>query len=298
MPVNTEVLEPYFNTPAHAYSPELGVIKLTGQDTIKLLQGQTTSDFNALTSKQGLFGALCNPKGRIIVNFFALAQDHAVLLVLNRALVDKVITHLKKYAVFFKVSIENATEEFSLSESFSPAAELDSESTTFSIHQEDAGISIITATAPMIAKLHLCAASAQIKEQNASRVPLLRLCYARPLINLEQSETILPQWLNMQSSGGVSFTKGCYTGQEIVARMQYRGKSKKQLALVLLGNKLVEESKLLDQHAKETIQVLNIASSENFSLAQVILNSSPEETGPITLDGQEVKYIPLPYAID
>lgn len=234
----------------------------------------------------------------LLLIFFALAQDHAVLLVLNRALVDKVITHLKKYAVFFKVSIENATEEFSLSESFSPAAELDSESTTFSIHQEDAGISIITATAPMIAKLHLCAASAQIKEQNASRVPLLRLCYARPLINLEQSETILPQWLNMQSSGGVSFTKGCYTGQEIVARMQYRGKSKKQLALALLPEGTTSHSALTDSEGKETAQIFNLASVENHTLAQLILNSDIEDTGELKIDEQTITWLPLPYAMD
>ncbi|GAB3489352.1 CAF17-like 4Fe-4S cluster assembly/insertion protein YgfZ [Marinomonas epiphytica] len=293
-----KALETLFDSSVTALAPDLGIIRVSGQDAIKLLQGQTTSDFSTLSDTNGLYGALCNVKGRIIANFFALLQDESVLLVLDKALIEKVITHLKKYAVFFKTNIEDGSSDFHIYEHFGPTQSNEPDNHEFSLALKDDCLQILTAKSPVEAKFMLCSAGNELPVENPHLAPLLRLSYARPLVTLEQSENVLPQWINMQSSGGISFTKGCYTGQEIVARMQYRGKSKKQLALVLLENELVEGAKLLDQHAKEAIQVLNIASSENFSLAQVILNSSPEETGPITLDGQEVRYIPLPYAID
>ncbi|MFT4574099.1 MAG: folate-binding protein YgfZ, partial [Marinomonas primoryensis] len=126
----------------------------------------------------------------------------------------------------------------------------------------------------------------------------LAILAARPLIALEQSETILPQWLNMQSTGGISFTKGCYTGQEIVARMQYRGKSKKQLILVTWQGHNDTTLDITDGQGKNIGQVFAIANIEETYFAQIILNIEPNEMDKILLGNQEVTLLPLPYSLD
>ena len=123
----------------------------------------------------------------------------------------------------------------------------------------------------------------------------LSLLAARPLIQLEQSENLLPQWINMQTTGGVSFTKGCYTGQEIVARMQYRGKSKKQLALATWQGDMDTQQALLDSEGKNLGQVLSVEQIGDDHIAQIILNQDITECSELFLDGAKIHLIELPY---
>ena len=136
-----------------------------------------------------------------------------------------------------------------------------------------------------------------IAEKNQDLAPLAIL-NARPLINLEQSETILPQWLNMQSTAGISFTKGCYTGQEIVARMQYKGKSKKQLALVTWQGHIDTTKDIVDEQGKSVGQVFSSTQIKDTYYAQIILNVEPNEVEQLLLDNKEIILLPLPYALD
>lgn len=284
---------------------DVGVLRVTGLDAKKFLQGQTTCDMNKLSNDCGLYGAICSIKGRIISSFYLVQNNDEVWMIMTKDLVEKTLLHLKKYAVFFKTELINEQDLFTVYSKMIPSsAETTSAplSERLTVTQDDQHIALTLSHYPLEVKWLIRRSENQtnqpvIEEKNT---PLagLSILSARPLITLEQSDTLLPQWLNMQSTGGISFTKGCYTGQEIVARMQYRGKSKKQMALVTWQGQLDSKKDLQDEQGKTIGQVFSVANIEDTYLAFVIINIEPSEAKSLILDEQEITLLALPYTLD
>jgi folate-binding protein YgfZ len=157
-----------------------GLLKITGPDAKKFLQGQLTCNLDEVTEEPRL-GAHCNPQGRIISLFRIFLKDENYFLQMPPSMIPIALKALKKYAVFFKVELSDASSEIKISEK---------------INQQNK--------------------QAEIENGIAEIYP-------------ETSEKFLPHELNLPTLGGVSFNKGCFTGQEIIARMQYRGKLKTRL---------------------------------------------------------------------
>ena len=280
---------------------EIGVLCVTGTDAKKFLQGQITCDINKLSISDSLYGAICSIKGRIISNFYLVQKDEDVLMLMSKDLVEKTLQHLKKYSVFFKT-------ELTSNENFSVYAKL-TESTLQTTQNTLPEKLTTSSDSHNVIKVTLCEYPIQIewlitdtnntliKEQN-TELSALSVLAARPLITLEQSENILPQWLNMQRTGGISFTKGCYTGQEIVARMQYKGKSKKQLALFQWTNFLDSTQAIVDQAEKNLGEVLSVTRLNDIYYAQAIVNTDPNEVESFLLDNHKITIIPLPYLLE
>ncbi|MEP0073939.1 MAG: hypothetical protein ABJE79_14675 [Marinomonas sp.] len=279
---------------------EIGVLKATGPDAKKFLQGQITCDINKLTQTDALYGAICSIKGRIITNFYLVQNNDDVLMLMSADLVEKILLHLKKYAVFFKAELSDESEHFHL---YSRLTKASVESAPETLTEKlpaitnENGLNLTVSQCPITVQWLLTDSSYKIKEQN-QELAALEMLSARPVINLEQSETMLPQWLNMQRTGGISFTKGCYTGQEIVARMQYRGKSKKQLALFQSETPMETNQDILDKEGKNVGQVIKAAALSNGYLAQAIINTDPSEIDGFLIDNQTINHLSLPYSID
>ena len=285
-----------------AKQAHIGALKVTGSDAQKFLQGQVTCDLNKLSDSSGLYGAICNVKGRIISNFLLVQNAQDILMLMSADVLEKTLTHLKKYAVFFKVELTNASTDYVISSHIQtsneavPAGKL---AETFAVTTEHQQQALLIATYPMQVTWRIQAASsAVIDEHKAHLATPLQLLLARPLINAAQSEETLPQWLNMQSNGGISFTKGCYTGQEIIARMQYRGKSKKQMALICWQGDIHDALDIVDDKDKVIGSIFNHATIGQQQLAQVILNAPPEEIEQAFYQGQAVNFMALPYELD
>lgn len=276
---------------------DIGVLRVSGPDTKKLLQGQTTCDMNKLSQDTGLYGAICSIKGRIISSFYIVqSNDDDVLMLMAKNLVEKTLLHLKKYAVFFKAELVDEQDNFAV---YSKLAVSQSHaSNLFTTNKNDDVISLTVSPEPLDIQWLICPASNNELEEQNPELAALAILAARPLISLEQSETILPQWLNMQSTGGISFTKGCYTGQEIVARMQYKGKSKKQLALVTWQGNLDTTQDILDGQGKNVGQIFSSANVQDRHYAQIILNIDPSEAEQLLMDGSELTLLPLPYSLE
>ncbi len=278
----------------------LGVLRVTGVDAKKFLQGQITCDINKLTPDSGLYGAICSIKGRIITNFYLVQYNEDILMLMAKDLVEKTTLHLKKYAVFFKTELIDTQDKMTVYASFSAQneAQPSNHPERFDTTQSKNGVTLTLCQKPLVMQWHIVESeSANLTEQNA-HLSALSILDARPLIYLEQSETILPQWLNMQSTGGISFTKGCYTGQEIVARMQYKGKSKKQLALVTWDGLLDTTKDITDAQGKSVGQIFAVAAIQSTHFAQIILNIEPNETETLSLDNHVVTLLPLPYSLE
>jgi len=238
--------------PDTTYITELGyqgLLAFDGADAATFLQGQVTTDVRELANGQWKLGAQCNLKGRMQASF-ALVQTHAeqVLLRSHASLTDVTADHLKKYAVFSKVSINNVSDHWRRIGVFGPAATklIDQQ-----LQQPLANVGDVQVTEDLIClklepqryELWLTPERAEpLWQQLAETCTLansqlwqladIRAGWAE--ISAANTGEFGPQELHYPLIGAVSFKKGCYTGQEIVARLHYKGKLKKHMTRIAL----------------------------------------------------------------
>lgn len=194
----------------------LGLLKISGSGAHKLLQGQLTCDVDQVSARGGIMGAHCNPQGRVISLFAITKMDDAFYLVMPRQLLDIAAQALKKYAPFYKAELADATDVYQIL-GVQNHDDLQQHAAAVIHLPEPATRSILIMT------------SGQTASNNSESWQLLDILDGIPSIYPATSGAFLPHDLNLPNLKAVSFTKGCYTGQEIIARMQYRGKPKKHL---------------------------------------------------------------------
>lgn len=209
-----------------------GLLKVTGDKAKDLLQGQLTCDLNEINSTTTRMGAHCNPQGRIISLFRVIFFQNHYYLLMPKSLIPNAINGLKKYAIFYKVQFEDVSDQFEcigyIGQQLNPVPQNPNEL----IPLDDGFIFKITAERYEIIRkfystqVNLPEKTSEISENDWKYLDLIA---GFPTIYPETSEKFLPHEINLPALGGVSFNKGCYTGQEIIARMQYRGKLKTEL---------------------------------------------------------------------
>jgi folate-binding protein YgfZ len=198
----------------------LGVLAIEGPDAATFLQGQATCDARALSATRGALGALCNLQGRMIVSFHALATANGLWLVMPHDRVAPVLTHLKKYAVFSKVTLSDASDS-SVVLGRAGASDAFTAFTEAGTHwlQLDGGRQLGVAPAGAAT----AAGDGSLAWREAA------IAAGELLVDSANGDRFLPQALNYDVIDGVSFKKGCYTGQEVVARMHFKGRMKERL---------------------------------------------------------------------
>jgi folate-binding protein YgfZ len=172
---------------------------------------------NELADTKTSLGAHCNPQGRVISLFRIFLYGDNYYLQMPRELLPIAIAALKKYAVFFKVNLQDVSDEFTQIGYIGQEPSL----------QKDAFILKISGIEPryeVISKNQNTTAS-----NSENNWKYLDIKNGIPAIYPETSEKFLPHEIDLPKLNGVSFKKGCYTGQEIIARMEYRGKLKNHL---------------------------------------------------------------------
>ncbi|HSW68899.1 MAG TPA: hypothetical protein VLI69_01905 [Gammaproteobacteria bacterium] len=213
---------------------ELGLLRISGEQAKKFLQGQLTCNLDDITSSQFRPGAHCNPQGRVISLFQLFMYDNDYYLQMPRELIPVAMQALQKYAVFFKVKLNDASQ--TLKQLGYAGDELPD--MPKNIHEQlslDQFIVMRLPGAPVryqfIGKIDAMNSlqSEQKKDFNAWKS--MDILHKIASIYPETSEKFLPHELDLPHLNAVSFNKGCYTGQEIIARMEYRGKLKNHLYL-------------------------------------------------------------------
>jgi folate-binding protein YgfZ len=219
----------------------LAVLKVTGKDAAKLLQGQITCNANDITDNQGNLGALCNPKGRAVATFILIKRSDRFLMVLPVELLPTVKNRLQKYVLRADVALADGSEEFCLIGLRQDDASKSDLGQLFSTRQE--GVVSINLSSRQNRSLIIAEASQaagfwneKVQLENfqpagSEKWRYLDLISGLPWLGAATSEEFVPQMLNLDKLGGISFSKGCYTGQEIVARTHYLGKIKRALFL-------------------------------------------------------------------
>lgn len=193
----------------------LGVIQISGEDSISYLQGQLTCDMTLLHQNQWLAGAHCNAKGKLWSNFVILQATDALYMVMHKAVLAHSLAALRKYAVFSKVEINDVSGRYQV---------------VASTPEQSIAEAIATANLPIHCQISVHPNASAIGDESRSRWMLHFIQYGYPwLANDTQVEQFIPQMLSLDTLDAISFTKGCYIGQETVARMHYRGKQNRVL---------------------------------------------------------------------
>lgn len=216
-----------------------GIIKVSGPDAIKFLQGQLTCDVNAVQSGIHSLGAYCNIKGKVESLFRLWHNNEEFYLRMIAGLVEPTLQELKKYAVFFKVILENVSARvcgFGVANHNVEITINDPELTVLTITPQKR-YEIYGPIKALETAWHSCIAHASHVDPYLWEA--LDIEDHIPELYPETKSEFFPHDLNLPELQAVSFTKGCFRGQEIIARMQHRGKLKRHLCLFTANN--VEE---------------------------------------------------------
>ncbi len=220
------------------------LLLVKGPDAGKFLQGQVTCDVKELNEPVTRLGAQCNPKGRILLSFRALQMNNeTIALRLPASMMESAQKTLGKYIVFSKAKLQDGGNDFALFGLFGDSAAAVASTffqqlpTTYEGWIEKDGSYLIqlaanrfecwVATATVGSFLD--AIEKQTQKVSADEWQLLDIAAGIGEVYPESYELFTPQELNYQLVNGINFRKGCYTGQEIVARLHYRGKLKRHM---------------------------------------------------------------------
>ena len=181
-----------------------------------------------------LYGAFCNPKGRIKTTFLLLKEsDEDLLMLLDRDQIDYLRDELKMYIAFFKSEITDLSDDYRVIGAIEEGDMHHSENVVFTLEREENRISVHIPGGTGRSLLLIPNAMADKLQFTQTQQWYLEDIQAGLIWTTEsEREKFLPHDINLPGLGGVSYDKGCYTGQEIVARMHYRGNPKYTTAVL------------------------------------------------------------------
>jgi len=210
----------------YALLPNLGLIKVAGDDARSFLQGQFTADLRRITPTQGCLAAWCNPQGRVLFLVQLLGLDDGFLLVVPLSELERLLKRLRMFVLRAKVSLEDWSASWAVAgiaaeQAPAPVGDCPPEATG-STRALPPLLGPEAAVQHWLRESGLGAASADDWWADDAALAL-------PRIEGASSERFLPQQLNLDRLGMMSFDKGCYPGQEIIARLKYRGQVKTRL---------------------------------------------------------------------
>jgi tRNA-modifying protein YgfZ len=215
----------------------LGVIRVEGEDAAGFLQGQLTQDFVMLEPSQARLAAFCSAKGRMQASFVGFRRSpDEILLVCSRDLLASTLKRLSMFVLRAKARLSDASDAFALFGLAGDAVPPPLPATPWSLWRDGAASVVRLYPADGVARA-LWVAPADTAGPTVPALPeaLWHWMDVRSgVATLSQPvfDAFVPQMLNYESVGGVNFKKGCYPGQEVVARSQFRGTLKRRAYLV------------------------------------------------------------------
>ncbi len=219
-----------------------GLLKVSGEDSEKFLQGQLTCDLENLPSHNWVLGAACNPRGRVYSSFRILRTDDTFFMALQMGILPITQSTLQKYIPFYKAEMQDASSEYKrfglwgnevralLEEIFGPLPKPGSvaDFEKALILNLGGNLPRFEFWCPEVQNLPEGLTS-QLQEKDSVLWRELDHDHGIFMIDEGDVEQYTPEEAGMDVANFVSFEKGCYTGQEIVARMHYKGKGLKRL---------------------------------------------------------------------
>jgi len=293
------------------------IIEIRGPDAVKFMQGQFTCDVAGITPGNHGLGSCCNNKGRMLGVFTIarLAAEH-FLLRLPTETAETLINHLTKFKAFFNCSCELNPQWLPFAW-FGDASVINSTLENLPDHGPAAvsGQDLLVLTTGDTSSRHEIWLQDSMVKRWLSPLDSILDIASEAIWNLAEIKSgigevyastvgeFIPQMFNLQVLGGISFTKGCYTGQEIVARMQYLGKLKKRLYLLQLSGESADiNSSVFDASQKKIGTLVRVESwHSEHQLGLAVLDNQPARQQQQLAVGENgltrCHIMPLPYQL-
>ncbi len=303
-----------------------GLISVHGDDAEIFLQGQFTNDIRKVSDVHSQLSGLCNPKGRLLATFRVFRRGDSYYLCLPATMLEDVIKRLRMFVLRSKVTLEDASDTFvhlggsggDAEQALRKIAGEFPEAVNTVVQDGNNTIIRVPGIHPSYEVFTTIDDARQLWDQlNVQSAPigtdawqLLDIQAGIPVILPQAREAFVPQMTNLQLIDGVSFQKGCYTGQEIVARMQYLGKLKRRMYLARVATDSRpagdEEIFAADNAQQSAGKLLSAAPHPDGGYAMlVVLQIASAEDDEVGLhlgsvDGPqlELETLPYPYAVD
>jgi folate-binding protein YgfZ len=283
----------------------LGVIRVQGEEAGRFLHSQLTQDVASLRPDQARLAAFCNAKGRMLASFVVLARSpDEILLVTSRDLLAPTLKRLSMFVLRAKARLNDATSEFDL-RGLAGTAAAPSEGLA-PWDKRDAGAVQMVRLYPADGQPRaLWVAPAGTPPPAAAAMALDAWLWGEVRsgiapVTAATAEAFVPQMLNYESVGGVNFKKGCYPGQEVVARSQFRGTLKRRAFLVHADRPLQVGQEVFHPADPEQpcglVALAAPAPSGGWD-AIVSIQVSASEGPPLSIDGATATLLPLPYPL-
>ena len=293
--------------------PQWGLIRLAGADAAPFIHNQLTQDFLLIKETQARLAAWCSPKGRVLVSFYGWRPSaEEVLLLCPADSIDYAIKRLSMFVLRSKVKVSNASAEFSICGTLTPTAALDNSAINSgalplaasdgtyalqlpSVAHSAAGdlghFSPVIAVKPASEAIEI-AATAHLDLWNEVQV-----LSGIAIIGEALREAFVPQMINYESIGAVNFKKGCYPGQEIVARSQFRGQIKRRAYIVHAPAALTAGAAVLTASDAECGLVVMAAPAAQGGWHAIVSVQSEHSSEALHVGDQTLRLLPLPYAL-
>ncbi|MEN9770144.1 MAG: hypothetical protein RLZZ180_1774 [Pseudomonadota bacterium] len=237
--------------------PHMGVIRVQGADAASFLQGQLTQDVALLGSDRAPLAAYCNAKGRMQASFIVVKRSaEEILLVCARDSVAPMVKRLSLFVLRAKAKLSDATADYRMVGLTGSAVDaLQAQAQPWSRRDEGDATVVFLYPGAGVSRACWLAPSGQTPPMG----PPVSLDYwhwlsvrsGLAMVGQACFEAFVPQMLNYESVGGVSFKKGCYPGQEVVARSQFRGTIKRRAYLVHASAALGVGQEVFQSHEPE-----------------------------------------------
>ncbi len=274
----------------------LGAISVSGDDAPGFLQGQLSNDIKALSDQNPhQLSAWCNPKGRMVAFFHVLKDSDSYVLIAPRSIIEHILPRFKLFVMRAKVTVEYLPDtgvlgiigtdvvsdlpRYALSDSYNRA--------------------FIVASYTALKALWQKIEADQYRDGRTWEGIDCHLGW--PQVTAATSEAFIPQMVNLDLCNGVNFKKGCYPGQEIVARIHYRGKPKSRMILVSsphaasVGDPVFIDGR--DQTAGQVVTEVSKANGSSTLLVTVPLSHISSGKLYLTPNSEPLERCVLPYSI-
>jgi tRNA-modifying protein YgfZ len=291
------------------------LLAVSGNDRHAFLHGQLINDLNLIEEPAAQLSAWCNPKGQVITNFLIINTGISYLLLFKQELQEFVQKRLNMFIMRSDVTIEDITKSSPLiglanTKNLSPialniptnAGEVHAvEGLIIISHPDNSGRYLITGSIKALIN-KLLELNKSLTMTNSSVWNLSDILSGLPWITSITQERFLPQMLNLDAINGLSYQKGCYPGQEIIARLHYRGEVGKRVQLIKSGHELNIGDDIYQLQSEN--KVGTIINSELhldgncYALAIINLGQINEKLFSDTQANNKIVIIELPYAID
>ena len=244
----------------------LRILTISGEDAGELLQGQMTQDVRKLEDEKIHITSFCNVQGRVIASSFIQERNEQYDLILSSEIIDELENHLQRYILRSKVLIEQSDEK------------------TFGAYKSDINEDSKECRSLKNDPKRVLTLSSQVPESIDNFITSEEwircdIENSIAIINKESTEKFIPQMLNLDILDAVSFSKGCYTGQEVVARVQHRGKIKQRMFKFKTENEdLISHGSEIHHESKKVGTVIISELIDNYTIGLAVINSADNES--------------------